>query len=117
MTPENRTLIATSRVTDYHSVMRTTLLVLLGIGAVIEFGPGGYSAPLTALVVATCAYGILAGSTALDDIAALRDDLDEATAATAYGKGIQGRNIAGLKMTSALLIALVGFGELFALFT
>lgn len=116
MTPENRTHTATSRVSDYHSVMRTTFFTLLGIAAVIELGPGGYSAPLTAMVIAVCAYGILAGNTALDDIAALRDDLDEATAATAYGKGVKGRNIAALKMISTVLILLIGIGELFALF-
>ena len=68
---------------------------------VIELGPGGYSAPLTMLVVATAAYGILAGGTALDDIINLRGDMDDAMKQTSYGQGITARNIPALKMISA----------------
>lgn len=115
MTPELRTQIVIARSADYFGVMRTTFFTYLGLAAVIELGPGGYSAPLTTMVIATAAYGILAGGTALDDILALRDDMDDDMAATKYGAGIKARNIPALKMTSTVLLALIGVAELFAI--
>ena len=88
MTPELRTSILIARSGDYFSIMRTTIFTLAALAAIIELGSGGYSAPLTTMVVVTVAYGILAGGTALDDIINLRSDMDEKTAATSYGKGI-----------------------------
>lgn len=117
MTPEIRTNIVASRAADYFGIMRTTLFTMTAIAAIIELGPGGYSAPLAMLVVAISAYGILAGGAALDDISNLRGDLDEDMAKTNYGKGIKARNIPALKMTSAVLLGLVGVAELYAIFT
>lgn len=115
MTPDNRTSMIAARSADYYSIMRTTLFTFAAIAVVIELGPGGYSAPLTMLVVATAAYGILAGGTALDDITHLRDDMDEATAKTSYGQSAKARNIPALKMTSSILLGLVGLAELYAI--
>ncbi|WP_413718435.1 hypothetical protein [Silicimonas sp. MF1-12-2] len=107
MTEDHRLQLVISRSGDYFGIMRTTLFVLLGIGAALHFGEG-YSAPLLVLAIAISAYGILAGGVALDDIIALREDMPDDVAGTAYGKGVKARNIPGLKMVSAALIGLTG---------
>jgi hypothetical protein len=117
MTPEIRNAIVIARSGDYFGIMRTTFLTFLGIAAILAFAPGGLSLPLAALVIAITAYGILAGGTALDDIIALRDDMDDKMAATAYGKGVASRNIPALKMISAVLVGLIGLAELIAALT
>jgi len=117
MTPENRTSLIIARAADYFSIMRTTIFTLAAMAAVIELGPGGYSAPLTMLVVATAVFGSPAGGTALDDLASLRDDMDEDTAQTSYGKSVKDRNFSALKMMSAILLGLVAVAELYTLFT
>ena len=115
MTPELRNTIVQGRVNNYYHIMRTSIFTFVGLAAIIELGPGGYSAPLTMLVIATAAYAILAGGTALDDVINLADDMDQDTAQTAYGKGVQGRNLPMLKVISATLMALIGVAELFAI--
>ena len=115
MSPEIRTQILISRVDNYMNVMRTTIFGLLGVAAAIHFGPGGYSAPLLVLAIAVTAYGILAGGTALDDMIALRDDMDDEMAATNYGKAVKERNIPMLKSISTALIALIGLAEVLTL--
>ena len=117
MTQDQRMQMLIARTRNYADIMRTTIFTLFGISAVIHLGDGSYSAPLTVLIVAATLYGILAGGVAIDDIMALRDDMDDATAETAYGKLVKGRNIAGLKMTSTVLLVLVGFAALYALAT
>ena len=117
MTPELRNTIVMTRSGDYNGIMRTTIFALLGIAAVIEFGPGGYSAPLITLIITVTAYGILAGGAALDDIINLRDDMEENFAQTTYGKGVAARNLALLKMISSVLLLLIGLAEIFALLT
>jgi hypothetical protein len=117
MTPELRNNIVMCRIENYSSIMRTSIFALVGIAAIIEFGPDGFSAPLTMLVIATTAYGILAGTTALDDLIALRDDMDEDMANSAYGKGVKARNIPVLKLVSAGLLGLIGIAELYSIFT
>lgn len=107
MTEDQRIKVLTSRSRDYFGIMRTTLFVFLGIGAVLHLGEG-YSAPLIMLAIATTAYGVLAGGTAIDDIIALRDGMPEETASTPYGQMVKARNLAGLKMISAVLITLSG---------
>ena len=117
MTPELRNNIAMSRIDNYSTIMRTSIFTLAGIAAIIELGPNGYSAPLTMLVITTTAYGILAGGTALDDVNALRSDMDDDMANSTYGKGVNARNIPALKMISTVLLSLVGVAELYAIFT
>lgn len=107
MTEDQRLKILTSRSGDYFGIMRTTLFVLLGIGAALHFGEG-YSPTLLVLAIAVTAYGVLAGGTALDDIIALREDMPEDVAASTYGKGVKARNIPALKAISAALIGLTG---------
>ena len=117
MTPELRAKIAMGRSADYFGVMRTVLFGFLGVAAVIEFGADGYSAPLTMLVVTLSIYGVLAGGVALDDLNALKADLDEDMLKTNYGKGLTARNVSALKIMSSILVGLTGVAELYAIFT
>ena len=113
MTEDQRLRILTSRSGDYFGIMRTTLFVLLGIAAALHFGEG-YSSALLMLAIAATAYGILAGGTALDDIIALRDDMSDEVANSAYGQGVKARNIPALKMVSGVLIGLSGLAAVLA---
>jgi hypothetical protein len=117
MTPDQRNYIGMSRTSHYSDIMRTTIFAFVGLAAIIELGPDGYSAPLAILVIATAAYGILAGGVALDDIINIRDDMDEDMAKTAYGKAMKTRNIPALKLTSSVFLGLVAIAELYAIFT
>lgn len=116
MTPELRTQMLIARINNYTGIMFTTMFVFVGVAVGIELGGGGYSAPLTMLAIGAVAYGVLAGGSALDDMTALRDDMDEATAATNYGKTVGARNIPMLKKISSVLIILIGLAELYAIF-
>ena len=117
MTPDQRSYNHMSRLSHYFDIMRTVTFGFAGLAAIIELGPEGYSAPLTMVVIATAAFGILAGNTTLDDVASLRDDMDEDEAATNYGKSLKSRNYGALKMASTVLIGLVAVSELYAIFT
>ena len=108
MTPEQRQQIVQSRTADYNNIMRTTLFTFLGIGAFLHLGDGSYSAPLLVLSIVISAYGILAGGTALDDLIALRDDMDEAMSGTNYGGVVGARDIPMLKNISSACIGLTG---------
>lgn len=117
MTPDQRNHLSMNRAQHYYDVMRTTIFSYVGLAAIIEFGPDGYSAPLTMLVVVIAAYGILAGGSSLDDISNLRDDMDQDMAETNFGKALKTRNFSALKMTSAVLLGLAAVAELYAIFT
>jgi hypothetical protein len=112
MTPEHRTTLSLARTSHYYDIMRTTMFVFAAIAAVHHLGAGGYSSGLTMLIIAVTAYGILAGGAALEDMINLRDDMDDATAATTYGRAAKARNLPKLQMASNVLIGLVGFAEL-----
>ena len=106
-TPEIRMQLQVARTTAYNDIMRTTMFTFAVIAAVIHFGDGSYSTPLMAMTIAVTPYGIW-GGTALDDVGNLRDDMDEVTANTTYGKHARARNIGALKMTSSVPLGLVG---------
>ncbi len=108
MTPDQRQAIVHARTADYNNIMRTTLFTFLGIGGVLYLGDGSFSMPLIALAVVTTAFGVLAGGTALDDINALKGDMDEETSNTSYGGGVMARDILLLKMISAGCVSLIG---------
>jgi len=116
MTPDQRNYLSMSRSDHYFAIMRTTMYVLAANAAFIHFGPDGYSAPLTMLAIIAGTYGILAGGVALDDINALREDMDDEMKATHLGRMLAARNIPGLKMISAVLIGLTALAELYAIF-
>lgn len=91
------------------------MFVLLGVAAILAFMPDAFSLPLLMIVIAITAYGVLAGGTALDDLIAMRDDMDEEMAATAYGTQVKARNLPGLKTLSGVLIGLIGLAEVLAI--
>ena len=97
MTPELRNSLVIARTGDYFNIMRTTIFTLTAVAVVIQLGPEGFSAPLAMLVIN------------------LRDDMDDATAQTTYGKGVGTRNIPMLKMISSVLLGLIGLAELFVI--
>ncbi len=115
MTPDQRNYLQMERTRAYYTIMQTTVAALVALAAIIHFGPEGYSAPLITLVIASCAYGILAGGSALSDMINLVDDMDEATAATHYGRGMKARNLGLLKKASAGLLVAVGLAEIHAI--
>ena len=93
MTPETRQSAALARSTHYYNIMRRNLFASAAVIAIIQPGPDGYSAPLTMMVIAVAAYGITAGSVALDDLLSLRDDMDDDLAATNYGRRLKTHNL------------------------
>lgn len=96
--------------------MRTALFALIGVAAVVGFGATGVDIPLAVLTIAITLFGAIGGGTALDDISALRDDMDEATGGSTYGQQVKTRNLALLKMLSAALLGLSGLGILLVIF-
>ncbi len=115
MDPQLRTEISMRRLEHYYGVLRTTLFAYVALAAIIGFGAEGISLVLFILVIATAAYGILAGRTALEDVANLRDDMDEDFAQTSFAKGLMTRNMKGLSLTSTVLLGLIGLAELVAI--
>ncbi|MES0826064.1 hypothetical protein [Ruegeria sp. SCP11] len=117
MDSQLRSELSMGRLDHYYHIMRTTIFAYVALAAIIGFGPEGISLALIVLVIATAAYGILAGKTALADVENLRDDMDEEFAQTSFAKGIKTRNMKGLIMTSNVLLGLIGLAELTAIFT
>ncbi|TMV06422.1 hypothetical protein FGK63_14845 [Ruegeria sediminis] len=115
MTPEMRSTLSIARLTHYFSIVRTTFFLFVAIAAILILGPQEFSLALAMLVVATTAFGILAGNTALEDIENLRADLSPEVADTNYGKGIKSRNMPMFKALSAGLIGLTGLAQLLAI--
>ena len=114
MNAEHRTEIVKMRNQNYVDIMRTTLFsfAAIGVGTAID---DSYNATLLVLAAAVTAYGVLAGGAALDDIDALRQDMPEDIAATAYGQSVKARNIPMLKMISGGLIGLVGLAAVLSI--
>lgn len=83
--------------------MRTALIGQIAVAALIGFGTEGIDIVLATAVVPVTLFGILEGGTALNDISALRLDMDERTANSHYGKVAKERNLNALKMLSAAL--------------
>ena len=63
----------------------------------------GHTLALQAIIVAVAIFAVLAGDTALKDISNLGTDMDEETASTAYGKGLQSTPYPVLRAISAIL--------------
>ena len=117
MNTELRMQLQIARTGHYGDIMRTTIFAQLALTAVIGFGATGVTVPLVIAAVTIALFGALGGSTALDDISILRDDMDEATGSSAYGKQAKARNLALLKALSAGLIALIAAAQIYVLLT
>lgn len=111
---QTRTTISLARQSHYFSVMQTVTYAFTGLTAITVFGGKGTSVPISAVVLLVTVFGVLAGNTALNDIANLIDDLDDAARKTHFGKGVLARNMAMLKAASATIVLLAGLSLLFA---
>ncbi len=116
MQSDLRMQLQIARTAQYGDVMRTSLFGLVAVAAVAAFGGDGADLPLAIITVAITLFGALGGGAALDDIAALRDDMDEATGMSTYGQKAKSRNLGALKVMSALLLGLSGLAILATLF-
>ncbi len=108
--------IVRARLEDYYGTLRTTLFAFVGLAAIISFAPDGSPVMIVPLVIAVSAFGILAGNAALDDVEALREDMDDEMAGSAFGKMVSARNMTALKATSSGLVGLTGLAQLWAVF-
>ncbi len=116
MNSDLRMQLQIARTTGFGEIIRTSLFSLVAIAAIIGFGATGIDIPLAVLTVAATLFGILSGGAALDDIAALREDMDAATGGSAYGAVFKARNFAMLKTLSAILLAATGIAVLAVIF-
>ena len=105
-----------ARTSQFGDYMRTAVFGQIAITAIIGFGAEGIDFVLAAAVITVTLFGILAGGTALNDISALRSDMDEATGTSHYGKVAKTRNLGAFKMLTMALLAFVALGELYAIF-
>ena len=88
LSERNKLIIA--RVENFNYILRTAMFVLLGTLALCVFVEGNsHIWALSATIIGTSLYGMLAGNTALNDMAALREDMDEETKNTNYGVTVQ----------------------------
>ena len=87
LSERNKLVIA--RVENFNYILRTAMLVLLGTLALCIFADGNaHIWPLSVTIIGAALYGILAGNTAINDMDALRNDMDEATKNTNYGVSV-----------------------------
>ena len=87
LSERNKLVIA--RVENFNYILRTAMFVLLGTLALGVFAEGNaHIWALSATIIGAALYGMLAGNTALNDLAALREDMDEETKNTNYGVSV-----------------------------
>ena len=115
MQETHRIQLFTARAGQFTEIVRTTIFAQLAIAALLCFGQSIPVLPMVIITIAVTLFGVLGGNAALDDVAALRDDMDTPTAETAYGRIAGSRNIGLLKTMSAMLIGLTGLAELLAI--
>ncbi len=87
LSERNKLIIA--RVENFNYILRTAMLVLLGTLALCIFASGNaHIWPLSITIIGATVYGILAGNTAINDMDALRKDMDDETKKTNYGVSV-----------------------------
>ena len=80
----NKLIIA--RADHFNYILRTAMFVLLGTLALGIFAEGSsHIWALSASIIGATLYGILAGNAAMNDLSALREDMDDETKKTNYG--------------------------------
>jgi hypothetical protein len=88
MDNETRTKTALGRGNHYFYTMRTVMFIYLGLAAILTLSNAAqFSLVIQVIAIAAAIYAVLAGDSALKDIANLRDDMDDVTKASNYGKG------------------------------
>lgn len=116
MKEELRAPMVRARLEHHYGALRTTVYAFVGLAAIVAFAPDAPSFMLTMVVIATAAYGILAGNTALDDVAALNKDAGHEVAETEYGKVIKARRMGALKTSATILIGLTALAFFWTIF-
>ena len=87
LSERNKLIIA--RVENFNYILRTAMLVLLGTLTLCIFASGNaHIWPLSITIIGATLYGILAGNTAINDMDALRKDMDDETKNTNYGVSV-----------------------------
>ena len=112
MNSELRLQLQIARTGQYGDVMRTTFYGLAATAAIIGFGAEGIALPMTLLIVTITLFGALGGATALEDVSVLRDDMDDATATSHYGKVVKARNLGHLRMLTMVLVGATGVAQI-----
>jgi hypothetical protein len=80
----NKLIIARSE--NFNYILRTAMFVLLGTLALGIFAEGNsHIWALSASIIGATLYGILGGNAAINDLSALREDMDDETKKTNYG--------------------------------
>lgn len=97
-----------ARLSNYYTVLATTIIAFVAIAAVITVAEVEHPAMFVVLIVTVSIYGILAGHAALQDLKALIKDMDGDIKDTAFGAAVSARNMAALSAASAGLIGLTG---------
>ena len=115
MQQDLRMQLQIARTGQYGDIMRTTIFAQLGLSALIAFGGPSIALPLAIAVVMVALFGALGGGTALDDISVLRDDMDEATGTSNYGRLVKARNLGLLKILTMVLIGAIAVAQLVAI--
>ena len=84
ITERNKLIIA--RAENFNYILRTAMFVLLGTLALGVFADGNaHIWALSATIIGATLYGILAGNAAINDLSALREDMDDETKKRNYG--------------------------------
>ena len=116
MQQDLRMQLQIARTGQYGDIMRTTIFAQVALTAVIGFGAEGVDLALAIVAVMIALFGALGGATALDDVSVLRDDMDEATGGSNYGKQVKTRNLGLLKTLTMVLVGAVAVAQLVAIF-
>jgi hypothetical protein len=83
-----RSQTALGRGNHYFYTMRTVMFMYLGLAAILTFSNAEQiSLVIQVIAIAAAIYAVLAGDSALKDVGNLRDDMDDTTKASNYGKG------------------------------
>ncbi len=115
MSPDQRITLAMARTGHFYFIVGTSLALLTALAGIIHIGPGGNRLMLALMVIAAASYGIIAGATALRDVANLTRDADPATAETHYGRGLADRNFLLLTLVLAMTLGAAAAATLYTI--
>ena len=114
LSERNKLIIA--RVENFNYILRTAMFVLLGTLALGIFAEGNVHIwAVSATIIGATLYGMLAGNTALNDMAALREDMDEATKNTNYGVSVQSAPIPVFRVILLIVYLVIALTQLIVL--
>tara|TARA_B100000579_G_scaffold230626_1_gene189011 strand:- start:31 stop:387 length:357 start_codon:yes stop_codon:yes gene_type:complete len=110
----NKLIIA--RVENFNYILRTAMLVLLGTLALCIFASGNtHIWPLSITIIGATLYGILAGNSAINDMVALRKDMDEETKNTNYGISVMSAPLPVFRVILIIVYIAIAISQLIML--